>query len=98
MLTESGFSPSKLTPTGLATVALQVPFFQTLISEKMPTVCFKGQPELAKHGIGEVVTVNSVINWMKRNSLIHDIVETAVPSEELEKLERLVPKPENLKK
>jgi hypothetical protein len=97
MLTDSGFSSSKLTPTGLATVAVQVPFFQTLISNMMPTVCFKGQPELAKYGIGEVVTVNSVINWMKRNSYIHDIVETAVPAEDLEQIERIVPKPENLK-
>lgn len=84
VLEQTGYLPSKLVPTGLHS-AINIPGIQKLISNIMPTVCFDSQPELKKHGIGEIVTANSVVNWMRRNNLIDGrAIEVELPKETIE--------------
>lgn len=86
-LKETGFGASKLVPSGLFTV-INLPFVQKLISSMMPTVCLKSQPELKKYGIGEIVTANSVVNWMKRNNMVDQVVETSLDKNLMNELDQ----------
>lgn len=86
-LQNTGYAASKLAPSGLYTI-LNAAFIQKFISNMMPTVCFKSQPELKEYGVGEIVTSNSVVNWLQRNKGIESILEIDIGREIEKELSR----------
>lgn len=80
VLQETGYRASKIAPTGLMSV-LKVGWIQNLVSSMMPTMCLRTQPDIKKYGIAEIVTSNSVLNWMKRNNLVDQVFETGLSKE-----------------
>lgn len=93
VLKETGYGASKIAPTGLMAV-LKVGWIQNLVSTMMPTMCLRTQPELKKYGIAEIVTSNSVLNWMKRNNLVDQVFETGLDEKLENTLEELNKRPE----
>lgn len=85
-LNKTGFSASKLTMVG-AMRALTFPLVGKVVSWFMPTVCFKNQPDIMKHEMGEVITANSVINWMKRNNIVQKEFEVKLSDERMKMLD-----------
>jgi len=85
VLKETGYSPTKIAPMGLFT-ALSIPFVQNIIGNLMPSVCLKQQPELKEYGVGQVVTSNSVLNWMQRNKIVQEVKEVGLSQEQLKDL------------
>lgn len=96
VLKKTKYSPSRIAPIGLYS-GLKIGFVQNLVSNIMPTVCLKTQPELKQHGIAEIVTSNSVLNWMKRNQILDEIIETKVDKEFLKDLDQAEPLAESPK-
>lgn len=87
VLKETGFSGSKIMPTGMFSV-LKMSFVQKLVSKMMPTLCLKSQPELKKYGMAEIVTSNSVLNWMRRNKLVDEVFETGLEKGLVKEIEK----------
>jgi hypothetical protein len=94
VLRETGYGASKITPTGLMSV-LKIGWIQKMVSGMMPTMCLKTQPDLKEYGIAEIVTSNSVLNWMKRNNLVDQVFETGLDKKLEEELESLNKKPDD---
>lgn len=92
VLEQTGYGASKIAPTGLMSV-LTVGRIQKLVSGMMPTMCLRTQPELKDYGIAEIVTSNSVLNWMKRNNLVDQVFETGLGEDLENQLERFNRKP-----
>lgn len=89
----SRYGSSKIVPKGWQSV-LSFGVAQKALSSLMPTMCLKNQPELKKYSIAEIVTSNSVVNWMRRNKLIatmddgrEAIVEVGLSDDVLEDIE-----------
>ena len=93
VLRQTGYGASKIAPTGLMSV-LKMGWIQNLVSSMMPTMCLRTQPDLKKYGVAEIVTSNSVLNWMKRNNLVDHVFETGLDKELEKELERFNKKPD----
>ncbi len=94
VLQQTGYGASKIAPTGLMSV-LKIGWVQKLVSNMMPTMCLRTQPDLKKYGIAEIVTSNSVLNWMNRNKLVDTVFEIGLGEELEEQLEKFNKKPED---
>lgn len=86
VLKKTKFSSSKIAPTGFY-AGIRVPLVQNILSSIMPTMCLENQRELRKYGVGEIVTSNSVVNWMTRNEFVDEVIETGLPKSKLKEIE-----------
>lgn len=86
-LKATNYHETKVTPTGLYT-ALTVPLVSKIVSNIMPTVCMKYQPNIQKYGIGEIISALSLEEYLQTNKRLLASHEIELTKEDVETIDQ----------
>lgn len=88
VLRETGYATTKVTPTGLYS-AIRIRPIQKIVSHFMPVACMSGQPNIAKYGVGELISALSVEEYLERNRQILSKYEVKVPDDLMKSIDEI---------
>lgn len=81
VLQDTGYSATKVTPTGLYT-AIQAPIIGKVISSIMPTVCLKSQPTVAEYGVADIISSLSIEEYLTKLKRVHSLHEVSLTAQD----------------